>query len=79
MIDGASGFVTLEPGVSRPRDGQVVAVFEGGGEGLGHHQNHYAAFVAGADSPDVTAFLASLGASPATSGTAWSIDVSVPN
>jgi hypothetical protein len=79
MIDGASDFVTLEPGVSRPRDGQVVAVFEGGGEGLGHHQDNYATFVADARDPDVTAFLASLGASPATTGTAWSVDISVPN
>lgn len=77
-IDGATDFVTLEPGISRPRDSQVVAVFEGGGEGFGHHQDNYAAFVEASDAPDVTAFLASLGAPGATTGTAWSIDVSVP-
>jgi hypothetical protein len=77
-IDGAGDFVSLEPGVSRPSDSQVVAVFEGGGEGFGHHQDNYAAFVSGSDDPDVTAFLASLGAPHATTGTAWSIDISVP-
>lgn len=77
-IDGAGDFVTLEPGVTRPSDGQVVAVFEGGGEGFGHHQDNYATFVERTDDPDVAAFLASLGAPHATTGTAWSIDISVP-
>ena len=30
MVDGAHDFVTLEPGVTIPRDGHVVAVFDGG-------------------------------------------------
>jgi hypothetical protein len=77
-VDGAGDFVTLEPGVSRHGDSQVVAVFEGGGEGFGHHQDNYATFVERTDDPDVTAFLASLGAPHATTGTAWSIDISVP-
>ncbi len=78
MIDGASDFITLDPGVGQPRDGQVVAVFEGGGEGAGHHQNNYAAYVEAVDDPDVTAFLASLGSTATETGTAGANDVPAP-
>ena len=77
-IDGMTDFVTLDAGVSTPTGSQVVAVFDGGGEGAGHHQNNYAAYVSDTDDPDVTDFLTSLGRSGADSGSAWAVDVSVP-
>lgn len=87
VADGATDFVTLRPGVDRPRDGQVVAVFDGGGDGFGHDQSNYLDYLATVDDPDVTAFLRSLGGDiaagrsgggAAITGSAWAIDVSVP-
>lgn len=77
-VDGALDFVTLEPGVTRPNEQQVVAVFDGGFEGAGHAQDNYTAYVQGAVDPDVTAFFTSLGASTSEVGSARAIDVSVP-
>jgi hypothetical protein len=81
-IDGATDFVTLQPGVSRLNDHQVVAVFDGGFDGYGHAQDNYTAFVQGADDPLVTAFFASLGAAGPSRrsgvGSVLAIDVSVP-
>lgn len=78
VFGGARDFVTLEAGVSSPRDGQVVAVFGGGLAGAGHDQDNYIDYLDRTDDPSVTAFLASLGAGTSTTGSAWSIDVSVP-
>ena len=79
VTDGATALVTLEPGISTPRPGHVVAVFDGGGAGAGHHVDHYTAYLDGTTAPEVLAFLASLGSvSTATVGTAYGIDVSVP-
>lgn len=88
VVDGATDFVTLRPGVDRPRDGHVVAVFDGGRDGVGHDQSNYLEYLATVDDPDVTDFLRSLGSdiaagrgAPAagpTTGSAWAIDVSVP-
>jgi hypothetical protein len=88
VLDGMGEIVTLESGVSTPRDGLVVAVFEGGGDGIGHAQSNYLDFLLTTTDPDVRAFLASLGAgpsawppdtgSPPLTGSAWAIDVSVP-
>ncbi len=52
--------VTLEPGIDTPTASQVVAVFDGGSEGFGHHQDNYVDFIGETDDPAVTAFLASL-------------------
>jgi hypothetical protein len=87
VVGGATDFVTLRPGVDRPRDGQVVAVFDGGGDGFGHDQSNYLEYLAVVDDPAVTDFLGSLGRDIAgrdspgaglTTGSAWAIDVSVP-
>ncbi len=88
MVDGATDFVTLRPGVDQPRDGQVVAVFDGGGDGFGHDQSNYLDYLTAVDDPAVTSFLGSLGrdiaagrdapAAGPTTGSAWAIDVSVP-
>jgi hypothetical protein len=88
VLDGATDFVTLRPGVDRPRDGQVVAVFDGGGDGFGHDQSNYLEYLETVDDPAVTDFLRSLGRDIAggrgggpdvpTTGSAWAIDVSVP-
>jgi hypothetical protein len=78
VVGGARDLVTLEPGVRTPRDGHVVAVFDGGLSGAGHHQHDYLAYLSSADDPAVTAFLASLAAGSTATGSAWSIDVSVP-
>jgi hypothetical protein len=88
VLGGATDFVTLRPGVDRPRDGQVVAVFDGGADGFGHDQTNYLAYLAAVDDAAVTGFLGSLGRDIAaarrergrapTTGSAWAIDVSVP-
>lgn len=80
IVDGVVDLVTLEPGVTAPRHGQVVAVFEGGTAGAGHAQGNYIDYLDATDDPSVMAFLASIGATTSTStvGVATGIDVSVP-
>lgn len=78
IVDGAHDFVTLEPGVSTPRDGHVVAVFDGGLTGAGHDQDNYLDYLGTVDDPAVTSFLTSLGTGSSITGSAWSIDVTVP-
>ncbi len=73
----AADVLTLEPSVSAVGDHHVVAVFEGGGHGAGHHQSNYIAFVEATDDPLVTGFLASVG-TPRAIGPAYAVDVSVP-
>ena len=79
VADGIGDLLTLDPGVSRPTQHQVVDVFAGGGQGFGHHPANYVAHVAGATDPSVVSFFESVDAAGyATSGTALAIDVSVP-
>jgi hypothetical protein len=86
------GALTLTPGIEV--DGrQVVAVFEGGGEGAGHHPDHYIEFLATSVDEPVLDFLADLAAGQragvgaavavtvgvaATVGAAVAVDISVP-
>lgn len=57
----------------------LVRTFSGGLSGAGHHQRHYTSYLAGTEDPDVVAFFESVDAAGYTgSGTAVSIDVSVP-
>lgn len=81
-VDGVTDFVLLEPGVTRVAPAQVIAVFDGGSDGFGHAQDNYVEYVAGTSDPEVTAFLASLGAGSGGAssgiGSAQAIDVSVP-
>jgi hypothetical protein len=72
----ATDLVTLEPGVRRVADRQVVAVFQGGSDGAGHHPSNYVDYVSSTDDVAVTDFLRSIG-SPGGVGTAYAIDVSV--
>ncbi len=72
-----AALVTLEPGIDTPTASQVVAVFDGGSEGFGHHQDNYVDFIGETSDPAVTAFLASLAGMTAI-GTAIAVDVSVP-
>ena len=75
---GIRDFVTIDPGVTRPANGQIVDVFAGGGEGFGHHQRNYLAHLDVVDDPEVTGFLAALdGAGYTDPGVALAIDVSV--
>lgn len=79
VVDGVTGFVTLEPGVRTPTPRQVVSVFDGGFAGLGHDPSHYLEHVREVDDPAVTAFLESVDAAGYTApGVALAIDVSVP-
>lgn len=76
---GLTDLLTLEPGVSSPAPGQVVSVFDGGGDGFGHHQSHYVDHLRRIDDPAVTTFLASLDRAGYTApGEALAVDVSVP-
>jgi hypothetical protein len=77
LADGPQQLLTRRPGVDTSRPSQVVAVFEGGGEGAGHHQHNYIEFLEQTRHPAVTAFLGSL-AGAAVIGTAVAVDVSVP-
>lgn len=57
----------------------LVRSFSGGLSGAGHHQRHYTNYLAETEDPDVVAFFESVDAAGYTgSGTAVSIDVSVP-
>ncbi|HEY5663006.1 MAG TPA: hypothetical protein VIS05_03095 [Ilumatobacter sp.] len=72
--------VTPRPGVRRTGERQVVDVFAGGFAGAGHHPDHYAAHLESTDDPAVVAFLASVAdGGYADHGTAWAVDVSVPD
>jgi hypothetical protein len=82
-FDRAAGrltdLVTLEPGISRPTEAQVVAVFDGGADGLGHRQTNYVEYLETTREPAVSAFLASLaGVGHRVVGTAVAVDVSEP-
>ena len=80
VADGIGDFVTLDPGITRPAPGQIVDVFAGGGDGLGHHQQHYLAHLDGVDDVAVQGFLAALDAAGYTApGVALAVDVSVPS
>jgi hypothetical protein len=70
--------VTLQPGVRHRTDSQVVAVFDGGGDGAGHRQTNYVEYVETTSEPAVTGFLASLAVGRRVSGTAVGVDVSEP-
>lgn len=77
--ESLTGLVTFEPGVRSPAPGQVVSVFDGGGAGFGHRQEHYVDHLSAVDDPAVVGFLESLDrAGYATEGTALAVDVSVP-
>ena len=77
---GATGFITLDPGVRTPRPGQVVSVFDGGGSGFGHSPANYVAYLDDASDPSVVAFLASVDeAGYSVPGVALAVDVSVPD
>lgn len=78
-VAAAVDAVALRPGVERVAERQVVDVFRGGFEGVGHAPANYSAHVAATGDPDVEAFFESVAAGGyAASGTAWAIDVSVP-
>jgi hypothetical protein len=68
--------MTLEPGIERPTGSQVVVVFDGGDDGLGHRQSNYVDYLRATSEPAVTAFLGSLAAGRAISGAALAVDVS---
>jgi hypothetical protein len=77
LADGPHRVWRLEPGVDTSRASQVVAVFEGGGDGAGHHQSNYIDFLETTTDPAVTAFLGSLAGGVAVIGTTTAVDVSV--
>lgn len=77
--DAVGDFVTLDPRISTPGAGQTVDVFEGGGEGVGHHPNNYIDHVLDVDDARLVAFFESIDvAGYAVAGTSWAIDISVP-
>lgn len=76
---GLTDLLTLEPGVRSPAPGQVVSVFDGGGDGFGHRPSHYVDHLRRVDDPAVLGFLASVDrAGYAAPGVALAVDVSVP-
>lgn len=78
IADGASDLVTLEPRLEVD-DNTIVNVFEGGGDGVGHHPSNYIAHLDSDDSDEIAAFLGSVAASGyARSGSAVAVDISVP-
>ncbi len=77
--EGVGDLVTLEPGVSGTRPGQLVDVFEGGASGAGHHPDNYIDHVFDVEDALVSEFFASIDAAGYTvAGTSWAIDISVP-
>lgn len=80
MVAGAAAdLVWLEPRIEHVGDHVVVDVFEGGGDGAGHHPTNYIDHVASIDDPSVVAFLESVDrAGYTSSGSVVAIDVSVP-
>ncbi len=79
ITDGASRFVTLDPGIRQPVDSQIVDVFEGGAGGVGHHPDNYVDHVYDVDDVRLAEFFASIDlAGYTTVGTSWAIDISVP-
>ena len=75
--DGVGDLITLDTGVSHPSDHQIVDVFDGGGQGFGHHPANYVAHVAKTNDPSTVSFFESVDAvGYASSGTARAIDVS---
>lgn len=80
VADGVGDLITLDTGISHPTSEQVVDVFDGGGQGFGHHPANYISHVAATTDPGLVAFFESVDAAGyANSGTAWAIDVSVPD
>jgi hypothetical protein len=78
-LGAAADLLTLEPGVERVGERAVVDVFDGGGDGAGHHPTNYVDHLVAVDHPAVTAFLRSLDdAGYAATASAVAIDVSVP-
>lgn len=74
----ALDLLVLDPGVRRNGD-HVIDVFEGGGDGVGHHPTNYIDHVADVDHPEVVAFLASISAQGYDAdGALVAVDVSVP-
>ena len=77
--DGAGDFVTLDPRVTQVDDHQLVDVFTGGGEGVGHHPDNYIEHVTTVDDGRLRAFFESIDdAGYTVPGTSYAIDVSVP-
>lgn len=71
--------VTLEPRVEIVAPGHVLDVFEGGGDGAGHHQRNYVEHLRVVDDVAVTDFLVSAATAGYTgAGVAVGVDVSVP-
>jgi hypothetical protein len=77
--DGIAEVVTLDAGVREVTRDQLVDVFDGGADGVGHHPANYIDHLHAVADPRLTAFFASVDAGGyAAPGTSWAIDVSVP-
>ena len=74
----AADLLTLTPRTVRSGN-HVVDVFEGGGDGFGHHPGNYVDHVASVEHPEVVEFLASMSARGYDAdGAVVAVDVSVP-
>lgn len=70
---------TMTPHVAHPNPGQTVAVFDGGTAGVGHDPANYTDYLLGHTEPSIAQFEASVAAAGySTSGTVYTVDVSVP-